>query len=82
MTTFLFPGALNLTREEFHTTVAPTAITGVACVGTESELSECSYSSLTACGVLNDAGVICQGTCNIVGNISLDALSGSACLQS
>ena len=56
-----FPGALNLTHEEFHTVVAPTAITDVACVGTENKLTECSYSTSATCGLLNDAGVICQG---------------------
>ena len=59
--TCLFTGALNLTHEEFHSRVAPTAITSVACVGTEDELISCSYSHLTTCGLLNDAGVICQG---------------------
>ena len=54
-------GALNLTHEEFHSRVSPTAISNVACVGTENELTDCSYSPLTTCGVLNDAGVVCQG---------------------
>ena len=50
-----------MTHEEFHSRVAPTAISNVACVGTENELISCSYSHLTTCGLLNDAGVICQG---------------------
>ena len=54
-------GALNLTHEEFHTVVAPTAITDVSCVGTENKLTECSYSTSPTCDLLNDAGVICQG---------------------
>ena len=54
-------GALNLTDEEFHTVVAPTAIVDVACLGTENRLTECSYSTSPTCGLLNDAGVICQG---------------------
>ena len=57
----IIPGALNLTHEEFHTVVAPTAITDVACLGAENKLTECSYSTSPACGLLNDAGVICQG---------------------
>ena len=61
MQIILILGALNLTHEEFHTVVAPTAITDVACLGTENELTECSYSTSTTCGLLNDAGVICQG---------------------
>ena len=62
---YLFLGALNLTHEEFHSRGTPTAISNVACVGSENELTSCSYSLLTTCGVLNDAGVICQG--NITG---------------
>ena len=50
-----------MTHEEFHTMVAPTAITDVACLGTENKLTECSYSTSPTCGPLNDAGVICQG---------------------
>ena len=58
----MLTGALNLTHEEFHSRVTPTVLSNVACVGTENELSSCSYSSFTSCGLLNDAGVICQGT--------------------
>ena len=50
-----------MTHEEFHTVVAPTAITDVSCVGTESKLTECFYRTSTACSQLNDAGVVCQG---------------------
>ena len=56
-----FTGALNLTHEEFHSRVSPTAISNVACIGSEDELTSCSYSPSTTCGVLNDAGVVCQG---------------------
>ena len=57
----IFAGALNLTHEAFHSTVAPTAISNVGCDGTENELTECSYSTMNTCDLLNDAGVICQG---------------------
>ena len=50
-----------MTHEEFHTVVAPTAITDVSCVGTENKLTECFYMTSTACSQLNDAGVVCQG---------------------
>ena len=56
-----FTGALNLTHEEFHTLIAPTAITNVGCIGIESKLTECSHSTSTSCDLLNDAGVVCQG---------------------
>ena len=54
-------GAVNLTHEEFHSTVAPTVISSVGCVGSESELTDCPYSALTICDPLSDAGVVCQG---------------------
>ena len=54
-------GALNLTHEAFHSTVAPTVISSVGCVGTESSIGKCTYSTLTTCGPLSDAGVVCQG---------------------
>ena len=59
----LYSGALNLTHEQFHTLVAPTVITDVACVGTENKLTECDYLTPATCGLLNDAGVVCQGKC-------------------
>ena len=59
--TYILTGALNLTHEEFHSRVSPTAISNVACVSTENELTDCSYSPLTSCDPLNDAGVVCQG---------------------
>ena len=58
---FFFTGALNLTHEEFHTLIAPTAITNVGCIGIETKLTECSHSISTSCDLLNDAGVVCQG---------------------
>ena len=60
--TLAHSGAINLTREEFATTAAPTVVTNVACTGTENKLTDCSYSSETTCGLLNDAGIVCQGT--------------------
>ena len=58
---YSFAGALNLTHEAFHSTVAPTVISSVGCVGTESSIGECTYSSLTTCDPRSDAGVVCQG---------------------
>ena len=57
-----------MTHEQFHTLVAPTVITDVACIGTESKLTECDYLTPTTCGLLNDAGVVCQGKvhCTVV----------------
>ena len=57
----VYSGALNLTHEPFHTTVAPTVISTVGCVGIENSLTDCFFSTLTTCGPLNDAGVVCQG---------------------
>ena len=54
-------GALNLTHEQFHTLVAPTVISDVACMGTENKLTECDHLTSASCGLLNDAGVVCQG---------------------
>ena len=54
-------GALNLTHEQFHSLVAPTVITDVACMGTEKKLTECDHLMSTTCGPQNDAGVVCQG---------------------
>ena len=59
--TKLFTGAVNLTHEAFHTTVAPTVISAVSCDGFESTLTDCLHSTLTSCGPLSDAGVVCQG---------------------
>ena len=57
-----FPiGALNLTREEFSSIVAPTVITEVACTGAEEGLSGCTHSLQPTCSELDDAGVVCQG---------------------
>ena len=57
-------GALNLTHEEFHTTVAPTAVGAVSCDGSEASLTDCPHSTLTKCGAISDAGVVCQGETN------------------
>ena len=54
-------GAVNLTHEEFHSTVAPTVISSVECVGSEVALTDCFFSSLAICDPLSDSGVVCQG---------------------
>ena len=58
---FCTVGALNLTHEQFYTSVTPTAITDVACMGTEDKLTECDHLTSATCGPQNDAGVVCQG---------------------
>ena len=56
-----FLGAINLTREQFHSIDAPSAITTVECTGSEETLLSCSHSRQPQCSELDDAGVVCQG---------------------
>ena len=58
--TFIFPGAVNLTREEFTSRRAAAIISDVGCTGTEDKLTDCLYSAWPGCGELSDAGVVCQ----------------------
>ena len=55
-----------MTHEQFHTLVAPTVVTDVACMGTENKLTECDHLTSATCGLLNDAGVVCQGKVHCV----------------
>ena len=61
MTVSSFPGAINLTREEFTSITTVAAIGDVRCSGTEERLTDCLYIPRPGCGELDDAGVVCQG---------------------
>ena len=56
-----FSGAINLTNEEFTTTVSASVVGDVRCTGTEDELTDCFYISHPGCTALDDAGAVCQG---------------------
>ena len=54
-------GAINLTHEEYTSSVKSAAIGDVRCTGAEDRLTDCFHISQSGCGELDDAGVVCQG---------------------
>ena len=57
--------AVAFNNAHFGTGTGSVHLTSVGCVGTETGLLSCSYSTSTsACSHLEDAGVRCQGMCH------------------
>ena len=61
-TTFNIAGAIARPRAFFGQGTVPILLDNVACVGTESRLLSCTYSSTHNCAHSEDAGVTCLAT--------------------
>ena len=50
-----------MTSGSFSGTNLPHLLNDVNCLGSETNLLQCQYSTVVSCGVTEDAAVVCQG---------------------